>query len=88
LRNPSDHAQSIRIDLQDAFELPSGAPQNYTATSPWKEYAGNPGIELRAHTPHEFQLAPFEVLTLEFTPDRTEAASDLRPAGQAAFTGE
>jgi hypothetical protein len=68
LRNPSDHAQSIRIELRDVFELPEGAPQNYTAGSPWKEDAGQPKIEIRAGAPHEFRLAPFEVLTLEFTP--------------------
>lgn len=68
LRNPSDHPQSIRIDLQDAFELPPDAPQSYSAKSPWKDDAGKAAIELRAHSPHEFQLAPFEVLTLDFTP--------------------
>lgn len=65
LRNPSDHAQSIRIDVADAFELPTGAPQSYTAQSPWKGDADKPAIELHAHRPHEFQLAPFEVLTLD-----------------------
>ena len=68
LRNPSDKPQSIRIDVQDAFELPPGAPQSYTAKSPWKDDANKPIIELRAHTPHEFQLAPFEVLTLDAEP--------------------
>jgi hypothetical protein len=68
LRNPSDKPQSIRIDVQNAFELPAGAPQSYTAKSPWKDDAGKPAIELHAHTPHEFQLAPFEVLTLDVTP--------------------
>ncbi|HTZ90587.1 MAG TPA: enterotoxin [Alloacidobacterium sp.] len=68
LRNPSDHPQTIRVDIQDAFELPIGAPQLYTAKSPWKDDAGKQAIELRAHTPHEFQLAPFEVLTLDVTP--------------------
>jgi hypothetical protein len=67
-RNPGDKPQSIRIDVQNAFELPSGAPQTYSAKSPWKDDAGKPAIELRAHTPHEFQLAPFEVLTLDVTP--------------------
>ena len=68
LRNPDDKPQSIRLDVQDAFELPSGAPQTYSAKSPWKDDAAKPAIELRAHTPHEFQLAPFEVLTLDVTP--------------------
>lgn len=68
LRNPSDKPQSIRIDIQDAFELPADAPQSYTAKSPWKDDAGKPAVELRAHLPHEFQLAPFEVLTLDAVP--------------------
>lgn len=70
LRNPSNQPQSIDIDIQKAFELPAGAAQDYTAKSPWKEDAGKPAIEIRAHASHEFHLAPFEVLTLEFTPQR------------------
>jgi len=68
LRNPSDHPQTFKVDVQDAFQLPPGAPQNYTAKSPWKDDAGKQAIELHAHKPHEFQLAPFEVLTLDATP--------------------
>jgi len=40
LRNPSDREQTIRIRLQDAFELPSGAAQDYVARSPWQCDAG------------------------------------------------
>jgi hypothetical protein len=68
LRNPSDHPQSIKIDIQDAFELPPNAAQSYNAKSPWKDDEGKPTIELHAHNPREFQLAPFEVLTLDLTP--------------------
>ncbi len=68
LRNPSDRAQSIRIDVRDAFELPAGAAQRYTAASPWKEDAGKAKLTVVAGTPVEFHLAPFEVLTLEFSP--------------------
>jgi hypothetical protein len=68
LRNPSDHPQSIHLNIQDAFELPPGAPQNYSAQSPWKSDAGKPAIPLHARTAHDFQLAPFEVLTLDVTP--------------------
>jgi hypothetical protein len=68
LRNPNDHPQSIKLDIQDAFELPTGAPKIYTAKSPWKDDVAQPATELRAHTPHEFQLAPFEVLTLDVIP--------------------
>jgi hypothetical protein len=68
LRNPSDHPQNIKLDIQDAFELPASAPKIYAAKSPWKDDAMQPAIELRAHTPREFQLAPFEVLTLDVVP--------------------
>jgi hypothetical protein len=68
LRNPSDQAKTIRIKLQDAFELPSGAAQEYVAKSPWKEDASRPAIVLRTQQEHEFHLAPFEVLTLDVMP--------------------
>lgn len=68
LRNPSDHPQTIKLDIQEAFELPANAAQNYSARSPWKEDANKPAIELHAHNPHEFQLAPFEVLTFDVIP--------------------
>jgi hypothetical protein len=68
LRNPSDHPKTMRIDLQDVFELPPGAIQEYAARSPWKDDAGRPAMMLRARQPHEFHLAPFEVLTLDILP--------------------
>ncbi len=68
LRNPSDQAKTMRITLQDAFELPPGAAQVYSAKSPWKEDASGPVVVLHAQQAHEFHLAPFEVLTLDITP--------------------
>lgn len=68
LRNPSDKPQTFSVDIQKAFQLPGGAPQTYTAKSPWKSDADKPSIELHAGVPHEFHLAPFEVLTLDTTP--------------------
>jgi hypothetical protein len=65
LRNPSDKPQSIAIDLAKALELPAGAVRSYSARSPWKADAEKPPIDLNASTPHEFDLAPFEVKTLE-----------------------
>ncbi|HTV10018.1 MAG TPA: enterotoxin [Candidatus Aquilonibacter sp.] len=69
LRNPSDQPQSIRVDLAKAFELPDGAAQRYVASSPWKDDAGKPALHLRAGTPHAFDLAPFQVLTLDMKPE-------------------
>jgi hypothetical protein len=68
LRNPSDQTRTIRIKLQDVFELPSGAAQEFAAKSPWKEDAGRPAISLNAQQVHEFGLKPFEVITLEVMP--------------------
>jgi len=65
LRNPSDRPQSIRIDVAQALQLPSGAPQTYLARSPWKSDAETAPIELHANEAHEFHLEPFEVLTLD-----------------------
>ena len=68
LRNPRDQQQAIRLTLQDALELPQGATQAYTASSPWKEDASHTPVPLSAQQPHVFQLAPFQVLTLELKP--------------------
>ena len=68
LRNPSDQPQTAAIRLQDALELPAGAPQHYSAVSPWREDAGQPAACIAAGQTHEFHLHPFQVLTLELTP--------------------
>lgn len=68
LRNPSDKAGSIMIDLAKVLELPAGAPLSYTAKSPWKADAQSAPVTLNARTPHKFTLAPFEVITLDLQP--------------------
>ncbi len=68
LRNPSDHEQTIRLRLQDAFELPADAARVYSARIPWKDDTGRPAIVLRAEEAHEFHLAAFQVLTLDILP--------------------
>jgi len=65
MRNPAAHAQQISIDVQDAFELPHGAKQQYTMHSAWRADARKPSVTLAAHQPHVFKLRPFEVLTFE-----------------------
>ncbi len=69
LRNPSDKQQTIRISLQEAFELPHDSAQSYNASSPWKDDVNRPAIPIDAQRVHEFQLAPFEVLTLDLVPN-------------------
>jgi hypothetical protein len=69
LRNPSDKPQELALDIGQAFELPEGAKPKYSARSPWAKDADKPGIELSAGTPYLFQLTPFQVITLEATPE-------------------
>ena len=66
LRNPSDEAKAISLKMADVFELP--AATGYSARSPWRDDAGNAAIDINANDPHEFTLAPFQVLTLEMKP--------------------
>jgi hypothetical protein len=68
LRNPSNQASAINIDLGKVLELPLGARTSYTARSPWKADSKRAPITLDAHTPHKFVLAPFEVMTLDLRP--------------------
>ena len=63
---------SISIKLQDAFELPPNAPQEYVAKSPWAD-SNRTAIDLHAREVHEFNLAPFEVLTLDARGDNARA---------------
>lgn len=69
LRNPSDKAQLMVIDLDRQLELPPGAARRFTARSPWKEDAGRPAMSFDADQPNTITLAPFQVLTLELTPE-------------------
>ncbi|HEX7018751.1 MAG TPA: enterotoxin, partial [Gemmatimonadaceae bacterium] len=68
LRNPSDKPQSISIDVEKAFELPPGAAHEYSARSPWAADRTHMPIRLAAGEPHTFELAPFQVLTLDANP--------------------
>jgi hypothetical protein len=73
LRNPSARAQSIEIDPAKAFELPDGAPQNYTIISPFKDQTVE-ATELHAGKATTFKLKPFEVLVVEAWPDGVSAS--------------
>ncbi len=69
LRNPSNQRKSIRLKLQDVFELPPGSAEEYAARSPWREDAHRDPIQLNAQQTHIFELAPFEVLALDLKPE-------------------
>jgi hypothetical protein len=64
LRNPSDKAQTLGLDIGKALELPAGAGRKYVVRSVW---AGGGSSErvLKAGRVTTFHLKPFEVVTLE-----------------------
>jgi hypothetical protein len=68
LRNPGDRPASIAIDVARAFELPTGAPQRFTARSPWRSDAGRAPMTFRAGVEQRIDLAPFQTVTLEALP--------------------
>ena len=65
LRNPSDKAQGISLDVGTVLELPVGAGRSFVGKSPWREDAGKADVALVAGKPHRFELKPFEVVVLE-----------------------
>jgi hypothetical protein len=70
LRNPSDEAAELALDIGAAFELPAGAAKAWTLRSPWKKDAAAAAIRVAAGAPHRFRLRPFEMVTFEATPAR------------------
>jgi hypothetical protein len=69
LRNPSDKPQDYSASIAALLEPPAGSPLTYIQHSPWKVDASatQGSMELRAQ--HTFHLQPFQVLTLELTPE-------------------
>lgn len=70
LRNPSDSAGKLQIDLASAFELPPGAARLYQIKPLWHKDPASAKLpeRLAADTPHVFNLAPFQIVALEATP--------------------
>src|SRR5580698_4184696 len=68
LRNPRNQAQDFKLDIAQAFDLPTSAATIFAAHSPWSADAAQPVINLEAGQPYTFHLAPFQVLTLEAVP--------------------
>ena len=68
LRNPSAKPKEITLTLASAFELPAGAPVNYTITTPTNETTLPDFSALKATAPATFKLPPFGVMVLEATP--------------------
>jgi hypothetical protein len=68
MRNPSNQRGRFVLDIGAAFELPPQAAKIYEGQSPWKSEAALPSVVLTAGQPRTFDLAPFQVLTLELKP--------------------
>ena len=68
LRNPSDKAQGISLDVGSVLELPEGSAGKFSARSLWKDDAGKAEMVLAAGSPQRFELRPFEVVVLELRP--------------------
>lgn len=70
LRNPSDKAQSISLDLNSVLEIPKGEQTHFKARSPWMADNHQQSIGLDGGAAHEFSLRPFEVEVLELQPGK------------------
>jgi hypothetical protein len=68
LRNPDAKPQLAVLDLQRQFELPAGAARVFTVRDVWRSGGADVPGELDAGHVGTIELAPFEVLTLELTP--------------------
>jgi hypothetical protein len=68
LRNPAERPAQFAVDLQEAFELPPGAPRRYVLRTAWKQSSPPPQYRLEAGKPFSFSLAPKEVLVLGAVP--------------------
>ena len=68
LRNPDERPRVFALDLGTAFELPPGAPQDYSLLSPWPDAGARPDLFAQAGRPLSLTLAPFEILILEALP--------------------
>ncbi len=68
LRNPDDRPREFDLDVQSAFELPTGAAGKYRLTSPWPEDASKPATEIERGTARRISLRPFETIILEARP--------------------
>ncbi|MBP8130355.1 MAG: enterotoxin [Candidatus Hydrogenedentes bacterium] len=70
LRNPDDQPASITLDLQDAFELPPGAPREYRLASPGPGTKDTPPLNASAGAPRAFLLEPFQTVVYDAQPVR------------------
>jgi hypothetical protein len=68
LRNPTGRPAQYALDLQMAFELPSGATRRFTLQTPWKQSPSRAVYRAEAGRTLAVSLAPWEVVVLESHP--------------------
>ena len=68
-RNPDDKPQLAVVDLQRQLQLPPGVVRRFSVHDVWKSGGTEVPKTLDADHAGTIKLAPFEVLTLELTPD-------------------
>lgn len=69
LRNPDDKPRIAEINLQRQLELPLEAARHFSVRDVWNTGGKQVPQRLDADHASSIALAPFEVLTLELTPD-------------------
>jgi hypothetical protein len=71
LRNPNETAQTCKLDIGKAFELPEGAPMSYALVAPFQDQRVQ-RLQLEAGNPVDVALQPFEVLVFDAHPQLTQ----------------
>jgi hypothetical protein len=69
LRNPSARSATIVVEVQSAFELPTGTPTHFRITSAYADCA-SPVTRMDVSIPVKIALRPFQVLVLEAEPKK------------------
>ena len=69
LRNPSDQPAVFTLDVEKAFELPSGAIRKYKLTSPYPDQRIK-SLTAEAGVPIEIKMEPFEVFVFDASPEK------------------
>ena len=71
LRNPDSKPRFFLLDAAHALELPDNAVNRFTTATIWSDGAAVPA-RIDGEKPVVIRLHPFEVLTIELTPDRAD----------------
>jgi hypothetical protein len=75
VRNPRVTNQTFQFDVKRLFELPVGAPTEYTLKSPWAEDSAKAPMQVVAGTTYTLNLGPQEVIVLDATPKNNTSVS-------------